>query len=71
MGVPVRPTTGVRCLRSSALCSTGDRQSPIDLSGYIEARSAPALIFNYSQNALRNKATMGKSPMWSTGKATP
>ena len=38
-----------------ALCTTGDRQSPIDLSGYIEARSAPALIFNYSQNALEIK----------------
>ena len=38
-----------------ALCATGDRQSPIDLSGYIEARSAPALIFNYSQNALEIK----------------
>ena len=38
-----------------ALCTTGDRQSPIDLSGYIEARSAPALIFNYSENALEIK----------------
>ena len=38
-----------------ALCTTGDRQSPIDLSGYIEARSAPALVFNYSQNALEIK----------------
>ena len=34
-----------------ALCIKGTRQSPIDLSGYIEDHSAPALIFNYSRNA--------------------
>ena len=38
-----------------APCTTGDRQSPIDLSGYIESRPAPALIFDYNQNALEIK----------------
>ena len=34
-----------------ALCDTGLRQSPIDLTGYTETPTAPDLVFNYSQNA--------------------
>ena len=34
-----------------ALCSTGQRQSPIDITGYVEDTSAPALSFNYSHDA--------------------
>ena len=34
-----------------ALCDNGLRQSPIDLTGYTEAPTAPGLVFNYSQDA--------------------
>ena len=34
-----------------ALCDTGLRQSPIDLTDYTEAPTAPSLVFNYSQDA--------------------
>ena len=35
-----------------ALCSTGQRQSPVDIRDYAENPNAPALAFSYSHDAL-------------------
>ena len=34
-----------------ALCAAGQRQSPIDLTGYAVDTAAPGLVFNYGQDA--------------------